>query len=284
MGPTVEELPLGESNPIHDTMFRHYLTVAAVKCLWRFRPHTGPVLFLSRKLCVKVGSFQHLSEAATMQFIAKHTSIPVPKVYCAFKRKGWTYIVMERIDGRMVSLDWASRTEESKAKILAQLKDMVDEMRRLSPPTNARVANVDGGSLYDSRLPGKLGDWGRFGPFNIVQDFHRYLRRNVDAHPNLPAEVNDLIAHHERVSPLPCFTHGDLSSFNILVRGDNVVGIIDWETAGWYPSYWEYTTALNKNPYNRFWQKEMAEVLEPRPKDLAMEEVRDRYFGDIWPT
>jgi len=33
------------------------------------------------------------------------------------------------------------------------------------------------------------------------------------------------------------FTHGDLSSLNVLVRGDQIVGIIDWETAGWYPSY-----------------------------------------------
>ena len=216
-----------------------------------------------------------------MQFIAKHTSIPVPKVYCAFKRKGLTYIVMERIDGQMVYLEWPTRTEESKAKILAQLREMIDEMRRLPPPKDARIANVDGGSLYDSRLPGKLGSLGRFGPFKSIQDFHRYLRRNVDAHPNLPAEVKELISHHERMSPVLCFTHGDLSSFNILVRGDKVVGIIDWETAGWYPSYWEYTTAMNKNPYNRFWQTEMAKVLEPRLEELAMEEVRDRYFGDI---
>jgi hypothetical protein len=31
------------------------------------------------------------------------------------------------------------------------------------------------------------------------------------------------------------FTHGDLSSMNILARGDNVVGIDDGETAGSIP-------------------------------------------------
>lgn len=40
-----------------------------------------------------------LSEAATMQFIRGHTSIPVPKVYCAFRRRDRRYIVMEKISG-----------------------------------------------------------------------------------------------------------------------------------------------------------------------------------------
>ncbi|KAK8108123.1 uncharacterized protein PG998_010136 [Apiospora kogelbergensis] len=26
----------------------------------------------------------------------------------------------------------------------------------------------------------------------------------------------------------------------IFVRDDKAIGIIDWETAGWYPEYWEY--------------------------------------------
>jgi RIO-like serine/threonine protein kinase len=48
------------------------------------------------------------------------------------------------------------------------------------------------------------------------------------------------------------FIHGDLSSLNIIVRGDTIVGLIDWQTAGWYPSYWEYTTASPVNLQNFF--------------------------------
>ena len=40
------------------------------------------------------------------------------------------------------------------------------------------------------------------------------------------------------------FTHGDLAPHNILVMGDGRVGgLIDWEATGYYPKYWEYTTA-----------------------------------------
>lgn len=36
------------------------------------------------------------------------------------------------------------------------------------------------------------------------------------------------------------FTHGDLSPRNIIVLNDKIVGIVDWEEAGWFPEYWEY--------------------------------------------
>ena len=35
-------------------------------------------------------------------------------------------------------------------------------------------------------------------------------------------------------------THGDLLPKNILVNGSTITAIIDWETAGFYPEFWEY--------------------------------------------
>lgn len=51
-------------------------------------------------LCIKIYPFKNLGEAHAMQFVAQHTSIPVPKVLCAFIHKGVTYIVMSRIEGQ----------------------------------------------------------------------------------------------------------------------------------------------------------------------------------------
>lgn len=42
------------------------------------------------------------------------------------------------------------------------------------------------------------------------------------------------------------FTHGDLHKSNIMVSEDGPIkirAIVDWEQAGWYPSYWEYCKA-----------------------------------------
>lgn len=212
-----------------------------------------------------------------MRFIAQRTSIPVPKVHCAFKRGELTYIVMERIHGDMIGHGWVQRSEESKASILSELKRLVREMRGI-PASGPGVHNVDGGSLFDPRLPGPSL---RFGPFENIREFHEYLRGGLHSDPSLDPEVNELIELQDEPWPPPTFTHGDLSSLNVLSQGDKIVGIIDWETAGWFPSYWEYTTACQVNPQNSFWREEIDKFLEPLPKALAMEKIRQKFFGDF---
>ncbi|WPG99016.1 Hypothetical protein R9X50_00181800 [Acrodontium crateriforme] len=111
-------------------------------------------------------------------------------------------------------------------------------------------------------------------PFDGVGGFRHHLRAGLRCQDDLHPEIKRLIDLQES----PVFTHGDLSSLNILARGDDIVGIIDWETAGWYPSYWEYTTAWPVNPHNRFWRKEIDQFLTPVPEALEMEILRQRYF------
>ncbi|KAH3564456.1 hypothetical protein KXV22_007686, partial [Aspergillus fumigatus] len=162
-----------------------------------------------------------------MRFVSQHTSIPAPKVFCAFTRSGRTYIVMERIKGDIIGNGWVKRSENSKAKLLSQLAEKIREMRDLQPPEGMGVASVDGGSLFDCRVPGRSL---RFGPFATTQDFHRHLRRGMEFDLRLDPEIQDLNKQQSKTWPL-VFTHGDLSSLNILVRGDDIGGIIDWETA-----------------------------------------------------
>lgn len=39
------------------------------------------------------------------------------------------------------------------------------------------------------------------------------------------------------------FTHGDLTSVNIMVKDGNLAGILDWESSGYFPVWWEFTCA-----------------------------------------
>jgi aminoglycoside phosphotransferase (APT) family kinase protein len=214
-----------------------------------------------------------------MKFIAENTQIPVPKVICAFVHKSVTYIVMERIPGKMLAAVWPSLSESSRTNILSQLKSMVNLMRELKPPEGFEgVANASGGPLSDLRLP--RTDNG-FGPFETIQQFHKFLRNGLEKLPDLNPEIKHMIDLHDGPWPGPVFTHGDLSSLNILVAGNNIVGIIDWETAGWFPNYWEYTTAHQVNAYNLFWKDQIDQFLEPMPKELAMDQTRNINFGDV---
>ncbi|KAL2421142.1 hypothetical protein ABEF95_000439 [Exophiala dermatitidis] len=200
----------------------------------------------------------------------------------AGKRDGitTTYIVMERIRGETLASAWPTLAASSRDKILLQLRHFVDEMRSLpAPKREHKISNVGGGSLWDCRLVSGVD---RFGPFKDPQAFHLFLRNGLEKAPSPEVpEVDEMIKLQARDWGPVVFTHGDLSSLNILVQDDNIVGIVDWETAGWYPPYWEYTTACQVNFRNMFWADWIDEFLEPWPDALKMERVRQRWWGVI---
>ncbi|EME79021.1 uncharacterized protein MYCFIDRAFT_34938 [Pseudocercospora fijiensis CIRAD86] len=253
-----------------------HLILAAIAILKRFRPRLSSVLFLTANVCVKYGRFQHLSEAAAMQYVAANTSVPVPKVYCAFERKGVTYIVMSRLQGSPIGHRWEHRSEEAKARLLKQLREYVEEMRSLRPAREVGVEGVDGGKLYDVRLSGGVNG---VGPFKSIHDFHSFLRDGVEFSQEQLPEVNELVERHTKARYDLRFTHGDLNSMNILVKEDDIVGIVDWDTCGWFPEYWEYTTARNVNPFNEFWKDEIPKFLDEYPDAAYMEAIRQQHFG-----
>ncbi|KAF5710721.1 kinase-like domain-containing protein [Fusarium mundagurra] len=273
-----------ESREINPGLLMRLLTLFLynlnkIPCVYRLRKHPGRILLVSSKLCIKATAFTTLTEANTMQFVANKTSIPVPKVHCSFEYKGRVYILMERIRGQDLSQDWTQRSEDSKARILAQMKTFITELRSIPPPEGVGVANVDGGPVFDQRLPDK-SFW---GPFATIQEFHRELRRGLELQDGEEAfpGLRELVEFHNGPWEGPVFTHGDLSSLNIMAVGNTVTGILDWESAGWMPPYWEYTSAWHVNPRNTFWRDAVDGFLTPLPHELEMEKIRRQYFGEF---
>ncbi|KAK7980222.1 hypothetical protein PG989_012679 [Apiospora arundinis] len=178
-------------------------------------------------ICIKVKSFPSLAEVDAMRYVAQNTSIPVPKMYYAFTYKGSTYLLMGKIKGQMAwHRWWQSRTAESKSKILAQLRKMITGLRSVPPPNGASVGAVDGGPFYDCRLPSKEF----WGPYATTRDFLRALAGDADIeteYADLPGDIIELFGFYRQFNAKLVLTHGDLSSLNIMVKGDEVVGILD---------------------------------------------------------
>lgn len=276
-----------EGLAINNSPFRRFLTLLGLKTTARLFRRQGAYIPISNRLIVKSDSFVDLTEAATMKFVATNTSVPVPKVWCSFVHKGRTYIVMEKLRGDCISTGWDGRSQESKDKLLVQLKLIMENLRLLRPPPGTGVESCTGGSLFDSRIPRSTG---RFGPFKTIQEFHLWLRDNFQpSEVQKPGQasqedwddVKAMAARQDGVWPQPVFTHGDLNPSNILVRGDEIVGIIDWEFSGWYPHYWEYTSAWCNQTMSTEWQNLLGCFLEPYDEELRMERTRHRWWGEV---
>lgn len=153
-------------------------------------------------------------------------------------------IVMEYIEGDVLRDVWEDMDDERRQKIISQLKGFMDELRSIKGDF---IGSVDGTACEDPVFCAELGT---FGPYKTEEEFNDGLTRAMklardDSWVDQIARFIKAMPRHEVV-----LTHSDFSPRNIIVRGDQVVGIIDWEMAGFYPDYWEYIKAL----YHPDWQ------------------------------
>ena len=83
-----------------------------------------------------------------------------------------------------------------------------------------------------------------------VADFNRERFKHYSSNEHIFAYVQ---ARVDGLHPQPnVFTHGDLDWSNILIADKKVSGIIDLESSGYFPTYWEWVTlkrsAETQNP------------------------------------
>ena len=270
---------------INNTLVRRILTRLALHTTAKFYSRDGVCVPISKHKIVKTGHWVHLTEGATMKYLAENTTIPVPKVYCSFLRNNRAYIVMERIQGEELPRARKSLSKDSLEGVFVQLRQIIQELRSLTPPPGTGVESCVGASLYDSRIP--RGN-PRFGPFKTIQEFHFWLRRDLKPEDLKDREkdqdwhdLQEMMSLQDGPWSSLKFTHCDLNPFNILVREGKVVGIIDWEFSGWYPHYWEYTSAWFGNVIRTEWQDMLDRFLDrPCPEEFKMEEVRHKWWGE----
>jgi aminoglycoside phosphotransferase len=194
----------------------------------------GPNTFL------KVGRHVDIAEAHAMRYVAQNTSIPIPRVQAAWCSEECTFIVMDYVRGYELEYAWHDMSPKTKRRVIDQLKDYMRQLRALRPPVEGRVASFLNGPLRDCSRIGLQ----RFGPFQSHDDFHRFIRVELqfDVMERLDHCQNIVTSHRQKYDTK--FTHGDFAPRNILVKKDGTItAIVDWDSAGWYPEYWEYTKA-----------------------------------------
>ncbi|TDL13605.1 kinase-like protein, partial [Rickenella mellea] len=167
-----------------------------------------------------------------IEYIARNTTIPVPRIQDVFIIKGDTFTIMDYIDASDLENSWWDLSAEQQRGVCRDLKNYITQMRSLRPPNPGRVECADGTGVYDVRLP-----CSPYPPFPSVKDFHDALGHRYV----LSAEEHREAWPQFQTIKERNYTHSDIAPRNILVKDGKIAAIADWETAGWYPEYSEYT-------------------------------------------
>ena len=215
---------------------------------------------------IKFGLDLDIHEAKAMSFITKSApSVPVPEVFRAETfENGTTIIEMENIPGETLQELWPTLSEEGKKSYAQQMNAILEQLRSLQ---GRYIGSVDEGPVVDTRRSTERG-----GPFFSEADFNNFLRQNTVS--RTPKIYRRMLTSQMSDTHRILFTHGDLNPRNIIVREGRIVGLLDWECAGWYPEYWEFIRFF-RSIYTRVDWHEYADIIFT---DLYPSEVMTDHF------
>lgn len=231
------------------------------------RPFEGPVTRVSWHRVIKGPCGP--PEVEAMQYVAKHTNIPVPKVYAIHNQNGYIYIEMEYVCGQTLEDAWRHLSKDQKDTIMADVKTAMATLHALEPPADAMVSSALQNPAIDCRIGNHF-----FGPVSMY-DFHAILRFKMPIEYAEEYYGKDIVHVHTHSYRMQ-FCHSDFAARNILVRDGQLAAIIDWAFAGWYPEYWDYTRA-HYTPFlgsgYKEWQEYLPKTLPEYKLELEVERM-----------
>ncbi|KAI0394956.1 kinase-like domain-containing protein [Xylariaceae sp. FL0594] len=209
-----------------------------------------------------------VNEYGALKLVRRHTDTPVPRPLDFVSDMGMSYMLTAQVPGgpAWMSIDTLTKTERDTFsrdlhRYLAQLRAVPKEVA----PHHA-ICDALGKPCYDYRIVHGLDyeeERGYFiGPFADEDEFNNTLQ--IGALPGVSHTGGHSIV----------LTHGDLNMRNVLIHNGRLSGIGDWENAGWYPEYWDYTKAHFATKTHRRWLEVIEEVFEKfgdYKKELAIE-------------
>ncbi|KAF2469516.1 uncharacterized protein BDR25DRAFT_335025 [Lindgomyces ingoldianus] len=237
---------------VHDylqTFSYHY-------CRWCGIPFDNQIAALPFGLVLKWSDGTRLEEvAATM--IARAAGFPVSKILSYGDHPDTPHapvsILMTRIPGKELGELYEKMTDNERESVFAELQCILQVMRRWERPGgNNQICSVLGTAIRSVRIPNHA-----VGPCESEAEFNNHLFSTVSSHSFTTREEFEetvRIAEKIRKSQHPIvFTHGDLKHHNVMVLDGHISAFLDWESAGWYPDYWEFTTPLRYGPKDFWW-------------------------------
>lgn len=213
------------------------------------------------------------TEYEALRLVDRHTSIPIPKVLGVYHLREGVVVECESLPGRPLDTVWRELSALQQPKVVNDLGRFMEQLRKIEPPKHVLIGSATMGAAFDRRF-GK----GDIGPFYSFDRFHEYLRRG---HPVSDFKEKEVAECHERRMPYVIkFTHGHLCPRNIMIdEQGRITAIVGWESAGWYPEYWEYVQLRHCTPDDmQDWLEAICRVIPRYDMEVACDAaLRRRY-------
>ena len=227
---------------------------------------------------VKWGTDVEPIEGHNLQFVREHTNISVPRLFAIYQRprsptRMITYILMECIPGDSLENLWSTLADSEKKDIIGQLRKAMSSLRQI--PHQGYFGSIGNSKLRDDIFDTFEPMQKLNGPYSTEGEF---IDGMISSYSQYCGERGSYKAeYYRRVLPkalrgsgTPVFTHDDLQRKNVMVRPDGTISIVDWAASGWYPSYWEYATAMFAcGRWMDDWNVYLAQILEEFPNHYA---------------
>ena len=205
---------------------------------------------------------------------------------------------MEFIPGSNLFEAWPGLSAFQRGNVCLDLKRQVGQLRNLPSPGyfgGVGKQQMPDGVFWTGEEDG--GNPGVNGPFHSENELvDALVRKTLLIDQTWNGWGPQRAQFYQRMLPkvlqnhAPVFTHGDLQKKNIILQSrpgsedsltttnkdDDIlqpaglrVCLVDWEKAGWYPSYWEYCAASWAFRFDDDWPEYLEKVLDPWPAEYA---------------
>lgn len=250
-------------------------------------------------IVVKYGGCINIWAGQALVYLERHVpAVPAPRLYAMYSDSEQVFLIMQRAPGVQLNSIWPSLADSEKDDIIAKLQIIFDAMRRAECPWPDFFGGLDGGGLPHYLFYSQHGDEKFLGPFSgepafvagLVGNYRALVERNH--RPDYKARFYEKYLAHVLQGHRPTLTHGDVQQKNIMVventsRPNNQGGrsfdimLVDWESSGWFPDFWEFFCASYPLifQWDEDWSWRVQEFVQVWPAEMAIMQLIDKDLG-----
>lgn len=267
-------------------VFHRFLAwFSEIYCSWYDVPYCTPILQLPFGLVLKWSERTRIEEVVAMK-MARAAGMPVPKVLCYGDHPNdWrgVSILMTRLPGWSLNNSRDDFIEDDEQPWFSELARCFHAMRKWEHPFEGEpICSVLNTTISSPRVPGHA-----MGPFESEEKMHDYLESTASARGFKSLEAfESTLAQAKQLRTLDhsiVFTHGDFKAHNLLVDDEyRLSGFLDWECTGWYPEYWELTTAMKYGKGTWWYMAMMRLGADKYETEIESERALNNLTVDSW--